>query len=85
MENQDEIKLTHYQKLKQDHPDYYKQYYQNHKGKCDRCSCGGKYTLNHRSRHNDTKRHVKYILSLVLPLIPEPKPEIQQICAVNDC
>ena len=44
--------------------EYSKQYYENNKDKlktkCS-CECGSTYTLNHKSDHIKTKKHIKYI------------------------
>ena len=46
--------------------EYSKQYYENNKEKLKTkciCECGSTYTLNHKSDHIKTKKHIKYIAS----------------------
>ncbi len=56
-----EIKLSPYEQLKADHPNYYRDYYQMHKTEKKQCECGGYFVYNHKSRHLATQKHKRYL------------------------
>jgi hypothetical protein len=56
----------YYENNKEKNKDKIKKYQENHKAKLTEkfnCDCGGKYQFQHKSRHNKSKRHQKFLES----------------------
>ena len=63
-EKQAEYKKIWYQNNKEETLEQKKLYYHNNKEKQNEkfeCECGGRYTFQHKSIHNKTKKHLKFI------------------------
>lgn len=59
--------MTTIKEMVEDRSQYNKNYYQQNKEYFTKkyiCDCGGRYNMTSRSRHNKSKKHIKYIESL---------------------